>query len=205
MKRAQLLSAALVMILSISCGCLGQQSHGGTADQTPEIQTGHPTHTGPPASGSPMPYTTGITLGPPREIPLLLTDTDKKTAEECGWTEDNMTETRELLLGSCEVGRLLSDGWAIEGIGYDMNFLGSRCRKTTHPDAPVTCDWCADAGPTLVLTYRGVTTEYLANLNEKTVTGFKTYLPEDTVSVSTGDSEIIRFRNGTVLYTFRTC
>ena len=140
------------------------------------------------------------------KIPVLLTDTDWKIAGDCGWTVDNLSETAALFMNDCQVRHLQSDGWEIVGIGYDMNFLGSRCRKTTHPDATDSCDWCLDAGPTLALRYKGImTTELMAHVKEKTVTGFRTDLPEGVVSVSTGDSEIIRYRNGTVLYTFRNC
>jgi hypothetical protein len=139
-------------------------------------------------------------------IPVMLTDTDWKIAGDCGWTVDNLTETAALFMNDCQVRRLLGDGWEIVGIGYDMNFLGSRCRMSTHPDATDTCDWCLDAGPTLALRYKGImTTELMAHVKEKTVTGFRADLPEGAVSVSTGDSEIIRYRNGTVLYTFRSC
>ena len=140
------------------------------------------------------------------KIPVLLTSTDWKIAGDCGWTADNLSETAALLMNDCQVQRLLSDGWQIVGIGYDMNFIGSRCRVSTHPDVTGSCDWCLDAGPTLALEYKGLMkTEVLAHVKEKTVTGFRTDLPEGTVSVSTGDSEIIRYRNGTVLYTFRKC
>ena len=140
------------------------------------------------------------------KIPVLLTGTDWKTAGDCGWTADNLPETAALFMNDCQVGRLQSEGWEIVGIGYDMNFIGSRCRMSTHPDVDDSCDWCLDAGPTLVLRYQGIMTrEFLANLKEKTVTGFRMDLPEGAVSVSTGESTIIRYRNGTVLYTFRNC
>ncbi len=140
------------------------------------------------------------------KIPVLLTDTDWKIAGDCGWTADNLPETEALFMNDCQVRRLLSDGWEIVGIGYDMNFIGSRCRMSTHPDVAGSCDWCLDAGPTLALQYHGIMkTELIAHVKEKTVTGFRTDLPDGTVSVSTGDSEIIRYRNGTVLYTFRNC
>jgi hypothetical protein len=139
-------------------------------------------------------------------IPVLLTSTDWKIAGDCGLTVDNLSETAALFMNDCQVRRLQNDGWETVGIGYDMNFIGSRCRKTTHPDATDSCDWCLDAGPTLTLRYKGVlTTELMAHVKEKTVTGFRADLPEEAVSVSTGDSEIIRYRNGTVLYTFREC
>ena len=140
------------------------------------------------------------------KIPVLLTGTDWKIAGDCGWTGDNLSETAGLFMNDCQVRRLLSDSWQIVGIGYDMNFIGSRCRMSTHPDATGSCDWCLDAGPTLALRYKGImTTEFMAHVKEKTVTGFRTDLPDGTMSVSTGDSEIIRYRNGTILYTFRNC
>jgi hypothetical protein len=139
-------------------------------------------------------------------IPVLLTDTDWKVAGDCGWMVNDLPKTTALLMNDCQVQHLLGDGWEIVGIGYDMNFLGSRCRKTTHPDATGTCNWCLDSGPTLALRYRGVmTTRFLANVKGQTVTRFWAELPEGAASVSTGDSDIIKYRNGTVLYTFRNC
>ncbi len=139
-------------------------------------------------------------------IPLLLTDADWHMAEGCGWTADNVSGSAALLRDNCQVRNLLSDGWEIIGIGYDMNVIGSRCRMSTHPDAASSCDWCLDAGPTLTLRYKGImTTEFLANLPAKTVTLFRTEMPDGTGSVSRDGSDIIMFRNGTVLYTFRSC
>jgi hypothetical protein len=127
-------------------------------------------------------------------------------AGECGWTADNLSETAALFRDNCQVRNLLGDGWEIAGIGYDMNFLGSRCRKSTHPDAADTCDWCLDSGPTPALRYRGImTTEFIADTKERKVSQFRTELPEGAGSAFPGDSEIIRYRNGTVLYTFRNC
>jgi len=138
-------------------------------------------------------------------IPLLLTATDWQLAEGCGWTEKDIPGTIALFMSNCGVKNLLADGWQIKGIGYDMNFLGSRCRISTHPDATESCDWCLDAGPTLVMRYGSFTTEFLANMKNKTVTRFKTTIPDDAASISTGDSDIVTWRNGTVLYTFRKC
>jgi hypothetical protein len=139
-------------------------------------------------------------------IPLILTDDQWKMAYDCGWTKENISETAALFQDSCRVKMLVSDGWTIEGIGYDMNFLGSRCRTSTHPDAPKDCDWCPDAGPTLSLRYHGImTAEYMANMVTKTVTHYSTNLPEGAGSASYGDTDTIRYRNGTVLYVFRNC
>jgi hypothetical protein len=137
-------------------------------------------------------------------IPLLFTDADWNLATGCGWTEENISESAVLLMNSCHAKNLISDGWTVDGMRYDIDILGSRCRRSTHPDAPDNCDWCSDAGPTLVLQYKGLmTTELMAHLNDKTVTAFRTTLPPDTASVSGMDSERIVFRNGTVLYTFQ--
>jgi hypothetical protein len=46
---------------------------------------------------------------------------------------------------------------------------------------------------------------FLAHMKDKTVIHFRTGMPEDAISVSTGDSDIIGFRNVTVRYTFRDC
>ena len=127
-------------------------------------------------------------------------------AEGCGWTAENISESAALFKDTCQVRNLLNDGWEIVGIGYDMNFIGSRCRMSTHPYATSSCDWCLDAGPTLALRYKGLmTTEFLANIPAKTVTHFKTDMLEGTGSISRDDSDSIKFRNGTVLYTFRNC
>lgn len=162
---------------------------------TPEKTPGISDH---PVLSNPVVTTTAI--------PLLFTDADWQLANGCGWTADNISGTAALLRDNCEVRQLLLDGWEITGIGYDMNFPGSRCRLSTHPDAGSSCDWCLDAGPTLTLRYGEImTTEFLVNVKEGTVTRFRTDLPEGTGSASMGDKDIVRFRNGTVLYTFRTC
>lgn len=192
----------LLLALSIS-GC--------TLTPTPVTNT-----TGKSVDSGPIPSQTAVpptyitypvnSTGNSTIIPVMLRDTDWKIAGDCGWTVDNLSETAALFMNDCQVRRLQSDGWETVGIGYDMNFIGSRCRKTTHPDATDSCDWCLDAGPTFTLRYKGVlTTELMAHVKEKTVTRFRTDLPEGAVSVSTWDSEIIRYRNGTVLYTFREC
>ena len=139
-------------------------------------------------------------------VPLILSDDQWKTAYGCGWTKENISETAALFMDSCQIRTLVRDGWTIEGIGYDMNFLGSRCRKTTHENVPEDCDWCLDAGPTLSLRYRGgMTTEYMAHMETGTVTHYSTNLPEGAGSASDGDTDTIRYRNGTVLYVFRNC
>jgi hypothetical protein len=139
-------------------------------------------------------------------IPVLLTDNDWKIAGGCGWTASDLSETAALFMNDCQVRRLMNDGWEIVGIGYDMNFIGSRCKQSTHPEAVDSCDWCLDSGPTLKLGYKGIiTTELLAHVREKTVTGFRTDLTGEMRSESTGDSERIVYRNGTVLYIFRSC
>jgi hypothetical protein len=135
-------------------------------------------------------------------IPILLSETDWQTAKECGWTKDELPDTTALLLGNCQVRHLLRDGGTIVGIRYDMNFLGSRCRQSTRPAAGDSCDWCLDAGPVLVIRYHGMTTEYLADTRENTISRFSTGLPEGAGSASNGDSDVILFRNGTVFYTF---
>jgi len=139
-------------------------------------------------------------------IPLILTDDQWKMAYDCGWTKENISETAALFQDSCRVRTLVQDGWIIEGMGYDMNFLGSRCRSTTHENVPEDCDWCLDAGPTLSLRYHGIMTAvFLAHMNEKTVTTYGVILPDDTGSASDGDTDTIRYHNGTVLYVFRNC
>jgi hypothetical protein len=138
-------------------------------------------------------------------IPLLFTDYHWQTAGSCGWSKDDIAPAEALFMESCRVKSLLRDGWTIAGMRYDTDFLGSRCRRSVHPDAAQDCDWCADAGPTLVLRYQSVETELMAHPGDRTVTPFKTSLPDGAASVSDGDAESIVFRNGTVLYTFRHC
>jgi hypothetical protein len=197
----------LVILTAIIAGCIGPGYLSSHANgQSPGEGTGflQPAATT-PAAGSGGPIASKHPGETDSGIPLLLTATDWQMAGECGWTEQDIPLAASLLLNNCEVRSLLADGWKIRGIGYDMNFLGSRCRMTTHPDATESCDWCLDAGPTLVLQYNGLTTEYLADMNNKTVKHFRTDIPEGATSISTGDSDIIRLRNGTVLYTFRSC
>jgi hypothetical protein len=202
------MSAGILIILTVTiAGCAGPDylsSH--TNSQSPGEGTGflQPAATN-QAAGSVGSVASTRPVITDQGIPLLLTADDWAMAGECGWTEQDIPLATSLLLNNCEVRSLLADGWKIRGIGYDMNFLGSRCRMTTHPDAPESCDWCPDAGPTLVLQYNGLTTEYLADMNNKTVKHFRTDIPEGATSISTGSSDIIRLRNGTVLYTFRTC
>jgi len=138
-------------------------------------------------------------------IPVLLTDLDWELARECGWTEENLSQSVALFLDDCRIQQLLLDGWEITGIGYDMNFVGSRCRRSTHPDANESCDWCQDTGPTLSLSFQGITTVYLANLNEKKVIHYIADRAGNSFVINKGGSEIIIVRNDTVLYTFRGC
>jgi hypothetical protein len=197
----------LVILAVIMAGCMGPGSISLPANGPlpgngtgPSAPLGAPSSTNPGGSiGTTHPTTTDS------GIPLLLTPFDWQMAGECGWTDKDSAVATSLLLENCEVRNLIADGWKIKGIGYDMNVLGSRCRMTTHPDAPESCDWCLDAGPTLVLQYNGLTTEYLADMKNKTVKHFRTDIPEGAASISTGGSDIIRLRNGTILYTFKTC
>lgn len=197
----------LVILMAVIAGCTGPGSislpaNGPSAGNLtgPSIPVGAPSITKPGGSiATTHPMTTDS------GIPLLLTPADWQMAGECGWNEQDIPAATSLLLNNCEVRNLIADGWKIKGIGFDMNFLGSRCRMTTHPDAPESCDWCLDAGPTLVLQYNGLTTEYLADMNNKTVRHFRTDIPEGATSISTGGSDMIRLRNGTILYTFRPC
>jgi len=201
------ISAGILVILAvIMAGCTGpgyvpsqnnQTQGGGTGLMKPAAS---PTGTGPADQ-----FTSKHPTITDQGIPLLLTGTDWQLAEGCGWTEKDIQETVALFTSNCEVNNLLADGWKIEGIGYDMNFLGSRCRMSTHPDTTESCDWCLDAGPTLVMQRDGLTTEFLANMKNQTVTRFRTTIPDDAASISTGDSDIVTLRNGTVLYTFRKC
>lgn len=197
----------LLILAILLAGCIITPSSGPIIPAKPVETAGTPVPTSSPpvfiiyAPDTPANPATNSTT-----IPVLLTGTDWKTAGDCGWTADNLSETTALFMNDCQIGRLQSDGWEIVGIDYDMNIIGSRCRMSTHPDVDDLCDWCLDAGPTLVLRYQGIMTrEFMANLKEKTVTGFRMDLPEGAVSVSTGESTIIRYRNGTVLYTFRNC
>lgn len=138
-------------------------------------------------------------------IPVLLTDLDWELARGCGWTEENLSQSASLFIDDCRIQLLLRDGWEITGIGYDMNFIGSRCRRSTHPDVNESCDWCLDSGPTLSLSFKGITTVYLANLNEKKVIHYIVDSAGNSFVIYKGGSEIIIVRNDTVLYTFRGC
>jgi sulfite reductase alpha subunit-like flavoprotein len=86
-----------------------------------------------------------------------------------------------------------------------MNLIGSRCRRSTHENVNESCNWCLDAGPTFSLRYQGITTEYLANLQEKKVIHFIADAQGNTQVKYSDNSEIVMSRNGTVLYTFRSC
>lgn len=139
-------------------------------------------------------------------IPLILSDADWQAARSCGWSEKNFPESAALFTNSCTVKTLLRDGWTIKGMRYAINFLGSRCRRSTHPDAPADCNWCADSGPVLVLGYRNVMeAELMAHIADGSVTHLGATLPPDTASVSRDNSSSIVFRNGTVLYIFTEC
>jgi hypothetical protein len=134
--------------------------------------------------------------------PLLLTESDWRLAHDCGWDKEKLADTTNLLLGNCQVRHLIRDGGTIAGIRYDMNLIGSRCRQPAHPGASDSCDWCLDAGPVLVINYPGMKVEYLAHLNEQTVSHFSTDLPEGSGSAYNGKYDVILFRNGTIFYTF---
>jgi hypothetical protein len=139
-------------------------------------------------------------------IPLRLSDADWQAARSCGWSEKNFPESAALFTNSCTVKTLLRDGWTIRGMRYDLNLLGNRCRRSTHPNAPHDCDWCRDGGPVLVLGYRDIMeTELMGHLNDKTVTHLGTTLPPDSGSISKDGSMSVVFHNGTILYTFRDC
>ena len=187
-------------------GCTSQMPPApDTIEKTVTTGLTHPP-TQAPATITPLSYASVHAAVNTSTIPLLLTDADWQMAEGCGWTADNISESAALLTDNCQARQLLTDGWKIVGIGYDMNLIGNRCRMTTHPDATSSCDWCLDAGPTLALRYKGImTTEFLADVQAKTVIRFRTDMPEETGSISHGDSDIVMFRNGTVLYTFRRC
>ena len=178
------------------------------SDFPPSIQTS-PQVT--PGGDIPVPPATDQTIEVPGpgtsnySIPVLLTDLDWELARGCGWTEENLTQSASLFLDDCRIQQLLQDGWEITGIGYDMYLIGSRCRRSTHPDANESCDWCQDAGPTLSLSFRGITTVYLANLNEKKVIHYIVDRAGNSFVRYKGGSEIIIVRNDTVLYTFRGC
>lgn len=198
----------ILLLLAVSItGCTTPTSPvTNTIEKTADTGGTPPPAASQPAIITPLPYASTNAAVNTSAIPLLLTDTHWQLAGGCGWTADNISESAALLMDNCQVRHLLSDGWEIVGIGYDMNFIGSRCRRSTHPKATDSCDWCLDAGPTLALRYKGImTTEFLANVKERTVTRFRTNLPEETGSASTGDSDKVVFRNGTVLYTFRNC
>ncbi|OPX65310.1 MAG: hypothetical protein A4E33_00343 [Methanoregula sp. PtaB.Bin085] len=101
---------------------------------------------------------------------------------------------------------MLRDGWTIQGLRYDLNLLGSRCRQSSHQYASRNCDWCADGGPVLVLGYHGIMeAELMAHLEDRTVSHLGATLPQDSGSISHGNSTSVIFRNGTVLYTFPDC
>ena len=187
--RGMLFAGFIIVVAVLAAGC--------TAPETPQ-QTDNGNAA--PVSAS---MNAAVNTSP---VPLILTDDQWKMAYDCGWTKENISETAALFQDSCRVKMLVRDGWIIEGIGYDMNFLGSRCRSTTHENVPEDCDWCLDAGPTLSLRYHdGMTVEYMANMVTKTVTHYSTNLPEGAGSASYDDTDTIRYRNGTVLYVFRNC
>lgn len=149
-----------------------------------------------------IPYADPV-LGNASAIPVIISGPDWEMARGCGWTEANLTESAALLMSNCQARQLIRDGGRVIGIGYDMNFIGSRCRASTHPDVNVTsCDFCSDAGPTLSIDYHGMTVRYLAHPGTKTVTLYSTSLPAGAGSALSGDSDTLRFPNGTVFYTF---
>ncbi len=194
------ISLILVMLIT---GC--------TIPESPETPGESTTITRPastlPVSPTIFPNSSIITPPNASPVPLLLKDSDWQTASGCGWTQDAIPESAALLTGNCQVRQLVGDGWEIVGIGYEMNFIGSRCRKTTHPDVSDSCDWCLDAGPTLRLQYKGImTSDFMANLPERKVTMFKTSAPMGVWSGGSPDgSQVYTFENGTVLYRFRRC
>ena len=196
MTRLLLVSGILIILAVILSGCTGFPATNGTLQ--PSVTPSLP---GAPPTNASMNAALNTST-----IPLILTDDQWKMANDCGWTADNISETAALFADNCRVRQLESDGWIIEGIGYDMNVLGSRCRISTHRDAPENCDWCLDAGPTLSLRYKGVmTTEFMVHMKEKTVSGYSLSLPENSWSSSDGVTDSVVFRNGTVFYTFRKC
>jgi hypothetical protein len=198
----------LIVVVIIITGCTTITSPApNTSEKTADNDKNTPRpDTSQPTVVTPFPYASKNSAVNTSTIPLLLTDADWQMAEGCRWTADNISDSAALLKNNCQVRNLLSDGWEIIGMGYDMNFIGSRCRMSTYPDAPGSCDWCVDAGPTLALRYKGImTTEFLANIQTKTVTLYRTDMPEGPGSISRNDSDIIKYRNGTVLYTFRKC
>jgi hypothetical protein len=205
MKPAIIVSSILLLFTLFLCGCI--------SDFTP-VKTGEPSvsststeneSTSPPLMITIQLYNESTHTSSSYSVPVLLTDIDWEMARGCGFTEDNLQESASLFLDDCQIQQLLRDGWEIDGIGYDMNFIGSRCRISTHPDANSTCDWCLDAGPTLSLRYKGITTVYLADLKDKKVVHYITDSSGNTMVKSTKESDIIIVRNGTEQYTFRNC
>jgi len=195
----------LFLFLSIF---LALGTSGCISDLPPSIKTS-PQVT--PGGDIPVPPATAQTIEVPGlgtsnySIPVLLTDLDWELARGCGWTAENLSQSASLFMDDCRIQQLIRDGWEITGIGYDMNLIGSRCRRSTHPEASESCDWCLDSGPTLSLSFLGITTVYLAHLHEKTVNHYIADRQGNTHVIQTKDSEIIIIRNGTVLYTFQHC
>jgi len=210
MKPTIIGAGGLVLACILLTGCVNTAAPKETpAGFTPAITT----HVSPPAGSGPglqvpaktvqeIPYTDTV-LGNASTIPVILSGPTWEIARGCGWTEANLTESATLLMSNCQAKQLIHDGGRVMGIGYDMNFIGSRCRATTHPDVNATsCNFCSDAGPTLSIDYHGMTVEYIANLGTKTAGQYSATLPDGAGSDSTGGKEVIRFANGTVFYTF---
>jgi hypothetical protein len=205
MKLAILFVCIVLFLTLCMCGCISDFAP--TKNHEPSLVPTPENH--PPVATTTATIIHEINISGPGSssysIPVLLTDIDWQLAGECGMAADNLSQSASLFIDDCQIQQLLRDGWEIVGIGYDMNLIGSRCRQSTHEDVKESCDWCLDAGPTLSLRYRGITTEYLANMKEKKVIHFVIDIQGNTSVVDTGDSEIIMFRNGTDLYTFRSC
>jgi hypothetical protein len=205
MKLAIIVSCMVLCITLCLCGCISGFAPAKTSEPSavPAVEANQSL---PPPSEITVNVTNVSTnTSSSYSVPVLLTDIDWEIARECGWTAENLSESASLFLDDCQVRQLLRDGWEIEGVGFDMNFIGSRCRISTHPDANSSCDWCLDAGPTLSLRYKGITTVYLAHLNQKKVVHYILDSSGNTQVISTKDSEIVLIRNGTELYRFRNC
>jgi len=189
-------AGCLVLACVFLAGCVDTAAPGATPDVSgPGLQV-------PAKTIQEIPYADPV-LGNASAIPVILSGPDREMARGCGWTEANLTESTALLMSNCQARQLIRDGGRVIGIGYDMNFIGSRCRASTHPDVNATsCDLCSDAGPTLSIDYHGMTVRYLAHPGTKTVTLYSASLPAGAGSALSGDSDIIRFPNGTVFYTF---
>lgn len=201
MKKPIIILTITAMLVMLAAGCTTAGTPATSPVSPPASGTHDPSLQVPSKTVHEVPFTDPL-LGDSSTIPVIISGPEWEIAAGCGWTEKNLSESAKILMSDCQARQLIRDGGKVAGISYSLNLNGDSCQSDMAGTTDGTCGFCGNAGPTLTIRYGNMTVQYLANLEHKTVTRFATDLPEGAGLASTGNADIVRFRNGTVFYTF---